>query len=250
LFTLCSHRLSLGQDLGLIEHWLRNIRDVARLHDDELSQIPDKEERHKRLVELNVQEQCINLFGNSIIQKAQSETGRPRIHGMVYDISTGLLKHLDIDFKKVLKKYRGIYTVADFKRYAPVDLHPEVASQNISAEETRYIFDELDETGKGWIGKCELRDAMLKLEMDVSDEQVSPPYTCHTRRGMRGFRTKAERCPAIRMPYTKGDARLRVESRTPPPLSHTRSHHISDLSWTRCSRWWAATPTPSSPRST
>ena len=78
-----------NKDLGLIDHWLKQIRDVSRTHHGELQSIEDDEERHRRLVELNVQEQCINLFGNSIVQNAQATTSRPRIHGMVYDIKDG-----------------------------------------------------------------------------------------------------------------------------------------------------------------
>jgi carbonic anhydrase len=202
-----------NKDLGLIEHWLRNIRDVARLHNEELGAIADPEERHRRLVELNVQEQCVNLFGNSIIQKAQSRTGRPRIHGLVYDISTGYLKHLDIDFRKVLKKYRKIYSVADFQKYSPVALSdvkvddegvegegtapwvpaegsssfksiPDLAVpgsgskfHNLTAEETRYIFDELDGTGKGWIGKSELADAMKRFGMDAKEAELDAMFS-------------------------------------------------------------------------
>lgn len=61
--------------------------------------IPDVDERHKRLVELNVQESCINLFANPIVQKKQATSSQPKIHGWVYDVATGLLKKLDIDFK-------------------------------------------------------------------------------------------------------------------------------------------------------
>jgi carbonic anhydrase len=143
-----------SKDLGMIEHWLRNIRDVARLHNDELSAIKDPEERHRRLVELNVQEQCVNLFGNAIIQQAQSERGRPRVHGMVYDIGTGELKHLDIDFKKVLKKYRDIYAVHDFSKHRPKEIG---GKGGVEAEEIRRAFDEVDDSSRGWITKGELQ---------------------------------------------------------------------------------------------
>ena len=58
---------SQNQDLGLIEHWLLSIRDVQRLHHEELSAIEDPEKRHRRLVELNVQEQCFKSYRNSIV---------------------------------------------------------------------------------------------------------------------------------------------------------------------------------------
>jgi len=108
------------QDHGLVSHWLRNIRDVHRLHQDELLAIRDEKKRLQRMVELNVMEQCINLFGNSIVQKAQSLKGYPRIHGMVYDISNGYLRELDIDFRPLLKKYRDIYSVYSFRKKTEV----------------------------------------------------------------------------------------------------------------------------------
>lgn len=61
--------------------------------------IPDIDDRHRRLVELNVQEACMNLFANPIVQKKQALDAQPKIHGWVYDVGTGLLKKLDIDFK-------------------------------------------------------------------------------------------------------------------------------------------------------
>lgn len=57
------------------------------------------DERHRRLVELNVQESCMNLFANPIVQKKQALDSQPKIHGWVYDVGTGLLKKLEIDFK-------------------------------------------------------------------------------------------------------------------------------------------------------
>src|SRR5690606_10107254 len=57
-------------DLGILNPWLRNIRDVYRLHRDELNGIPDEEKRYDRLVELNVQEQCVNLIKTAAIQEA------------------------------------------------------------------------------------------------------------------------------------------------------------------------------------
>jgi len=100
-----------NQSHGLIDHWLRNIRDVHRLHASELREIPDNNQRHRRLIEFNVKEQCVNLAANTIIQRSIKETGFPRIHGLVYDLSTGYLKKLDIDFKKEIKSHKDIYQV-------------------------------------------------------------------------------------------------------------------------------------------
>ncbi|KAM3573088.1 hypothetical protein VYU27_004900, partial [Nannochloropsis oceanica] len=77
--------------------------------------ISDPEAQWNRMVELNVQEQCINLFANPIVQRKQVEAGIPRIHGFVYDIGEGLLRKLDIDFRTEVKKNLAIYKLYDFK---------------------------------------------------------------------------------------------------------------------------------------
>jgi carbonic anhydrase len=97
-------------DLGLLNPWLRNIRDVYRLHRYELNSIDDLDERNKLLVELNVQEQCINIIKTAEVQKAYKERGL-RVHGWVFDIYTGKLIDLKIDFNKILEKIMEIYRV-------------------------------------------------------------------------------------------------------------------------------------------
>jgi carbonic anhydrase len=97
-------------DLGLLNPWLRNIRDVYRLHRYELNSIDDPEERNKLLVELNVQEQCINIIKTAEVQKAYKEWGL-RVHGWVFDIYTGKLIDLKIDFNKILEKIMEIYRI-------------------------------------------------------------------------------------------------------------------------------------------
>lgn len=87
---------------GLIDNWLRNIKDVYRLHKSELDSFKDKEQRTRRLVELNVIEQVYNVCKTSIIQKAREHNKLPRVHGWVYDIREGLIKDLEID---VLNNY-------------------------------------------------------------------------------------------------------------------------------------------------
>lgn len=78
--------------LGIINKWLRNIKDVYRFHRDEINSIANEEERSDRLVELNVQEQVMNLAKTSIIQKAWKENQRPHLHGWVYGLKDGLIK--------------------------------------------------------------------------------------------------------------------------------------------------------------
>jgi carbonic anhydrase len=96
-------------DLGVIEHWLRNIRDVKRLHWPELSKVDDEQLRLNRLTELNVAEQCINLFKTGVVQQARLRSGFPKIHGLVYDIKDGLLKQIDVDLYGYLRKYQNVY---------------------------------------------------------------------------------------------------------------------------------------------
>ena len=97
-------------DLGLLNPWLRNIRDVYRLHRRELDCISDEEEKYKRLVELNVQEQCVNLIKTPDVQKAYKER-EFTVHGWVFDIRTGRLKDLEIDFDRILKGIMEIYRI-------------------------------------------------------------------------------------------------------------------------------------------
>lgn len=103
-----------NKDHGLLAHYLHNIRNVQRLHQDELRQIEDFDMRHQRLVELNVQEACMNLLSNPIVQKKQATDAQPRIHGWVYDIGTGLLKDVKADFKGEVRKYKDIYRMYEF----------------------------------------------------------------------------------------------------------------------------------------
>lgn len=81
--------------LGLVDNWLRNIRDVYARFKDELESISDQKERYDRLVELNVMQQVLNVCHTTIVQEAWTR-GQPLwIHGWVYDMSTGMLKDLD-----------------------------------------------------------------------------------------------------------------------------------------------------------
>ncbi len=97
-----------SKDLGILNPWLRNVRDVYRLHRDELHSITDEEERYKRLVELNVEEQCVNALKTSVVQIAVRE-GRLKVHGWVFDIRSGALNDLEIDFNQKLDGIREIY---------------------------------------------------------------------------------------------------------------------------------------------
>jgi carbonic anhydrase len=97
-----------AKDLGLLNPWLRNIRDVYRLHKDELKAIADEGKRYNRLIELNVQEQCVNLIKTAAVQQANKERGL-QVHGWVFDIHTGKLVDLKIDFPTILENIMDIY---------------------------------------------------------------------------------------------------------------------------------------------
>lgn len=81
-----------NHNFGIINKWLRNIKDVYRFHRDELAAIPDEEGRSNRLTELNVEEQVMNLAKTSIIQKAWKYEQRPHLHGWVYGLKDGIIK--------------------------------------------------------------------------------------------------------------------------------------------------------------
>ena len=100
------------KDLGILNPWLRNIRDVYRIHQRELDAIMDEKQRYNRLVELNVMEQCINVIKFASVQKNFSEKGYPRVHGWVFDMHNGLLIDLKIDFSEHLKNIRQIYNLS------------------------------------------------------------------------------------------------------------------------------------------
>ena len=95
-------------DLGILNPWLRNIRDVYRIHKNELDAISDENERYNRLVELNVQEQCINVIKTAAVQQAYAERGLT-VHGWVFDVHSGKLIDLKIDFPKILNNIMEIY---------------------------------------------------------------------------------------------------------------------------------------------
>jgi carbonic anhydrase len=94
--------------LGILNPWLRNIRDVYRIHKNELNGITDEGKKYDRLVELNVKEQCVNLIKTATVQKAFRDRGL-KVHGWVFDVHTGKLIDLKIDFEKYLKDIMEIY---------------------------------------------------------------------------------------------------------------------------------------------
>jgi carbonic anhydrase len=101
-----------NKQFGLIDNWLRNIKDVMRLHEREIISIYDEEARLRRLVELNVIEQVHNLSKTSIIQNAMLTDNPPKLYGLVYDLKEGLLRDLKVNVNS-FKRYEHIYSVTE-----------------------------------------------------------------------------------------------------------------------------------------
>ena len=80
---------------GLVDNWLRHLRDVYFQEKEELESISDLQERSKRFIELNVLYQVMNVCHTTIVQNAWAQGKKLAIHGWVYDISTGYLKDLN-----------------------------------------------------------------------------------------------------------------------------------------------------------
>jgi carbonic anhydrase len=99
-------------DLGILNPWLRNIRDVYRLHQKTLDKITNEEEKYKKLVELNVQEQCVNVIKTAEVQKAFRERNL-KVYGWIFDIHSGKLIDLNINFDEILRDITQIYKITD-----------------------------------------------------------------------------------------------------------------------------------------
>jgi carbonic anhydrase len=84
--AMSNHNMDL-----VLNMWLRHIKDVYRIHENELDIIQDETKRLDRLVELNVKEQVIHLAKTSIIQRAWKHERRPHLHGWVYGLKDGLI---------------------------------------------------------------------------------------------------------------------------------------------------------------
>lgn len=87
-----------NKQYGLVDNWLRFIKDVYRMHSRELEAISDPEKRFDRFAELNVIEQVFDLTKTTIIQNAWRERNEPKIHGWIYNLKTGLINDLGVSF--------------------------------------------------------------------------------------------------------------------------------------------------------
>jgi carbonic anhydrase len=98
-----------SKQFGLVDHWLSFIKDVHRNHLIELRAIKDREERLRRLVELNVVQQVCHVINTTIVQNSWRERRQPMVHGWVYDLKTGVIKDLEVTFDN-LSKPKTFYT--------------------------------------------------------------------------------------------------------------------------------------------
>ncbi len=99
-----------SDNLGILNPWLGNIRDVYRLHQDALDEIDDVSQRFNRLVELNVQEQCLNVLKLPEVQAATGER-ELSVHGWVFNIATGRIHDLQLDVDSLRSPVKSIYEV-------------------------------------------------------------------------------------------------------------------------------------------
>lgn len=88
-----------NRHIGLIDNWIRHIKDVYRFHHEELDAITDQNARFDRFVELNVFEQVLDLGKTSIVQSAWERGQELHVHGWVYDIHDGMIKDLVVTLK-------------------------------------------------------------------------------------------------------------------------------------------------------
>ena len=98
-------------DYGILNPWLRSIRDVYRLHKTELDAIEDAVSRNRRFVELNTYEQCRNVLKMAEVQKSYQQNGFPKVAGWVFDINDARLHDLNFDFEGELKKIKEVYDI-------------------------------------------------------------------------------------------------------------------------------------------
>jgi len=116
--VICGHYYCGGvkaamqsEDMGILNPWLRNIRDVFRFHKTELKLIESEDARYRRLIELNVEEQCLNVIKTAVVQRYYLKTGYPVVHGWVFDIKSGELIDLKIPFEEKLKEIQEVYNL-------------------------------------------------------------------------------------------------------------------------------------------
>jgi len=102
---VCGHygcggvKAAMGNDsIGIIDNWIRHIKDVYRLHQDYLDSIEDENERFNTFVELNVKEQVFDLAKTSIVQSAWKNGQDLTLHGWTYGLNSGFVTDLKVNF--------------------------------------------------------------------------------------------------------------------------------------------------------
>ena len=105
-------------DMGQLNSWLQTLRDVRRLHQQELSEIKDEQKLFDKLVELNVKEQCLNIIKIDHVQRSWYKTGYPNIHGCIFDVRTGKLIDSGMDFEKEFLEIRDIYDLKPLQKHS------------------------------------------------------------------------------------------------------------------------------------
>lgn len=98
-----------NSDYGILNPWLRSIRDVYHRHKEELDAIDDTEARYRRFVEINTYEQCLNIIKIAEVQRSYYEKGYPKVAGWVFDIEDARLHDLHFDLEGELEKIKEIY---------------------------------------------------------------------------------------------------------------------------------------------
>lgn len=116
---VCGHygcsgvKAAMGNEtLGLIDNWLRNIKDVYRLHQAELDMVKDEDAKFRLMCEINVKEQVLNVCQTSVVQKAWRSKQGLTVHGWIYDIHDGLLQDLNVSVS-ALEQIDQIYRMND-----------------------------------------------------------------------------------------------------------------------------------------
>lgn len=87
-----------NSSVGIIDNWLRNIKDVYRFHQKELDSITNEDDRFNKFVEINVKEQVLNLAKTSIVQNAWKVGQKLHLHGWVYGLNSGYVTDLEVNF--------------------------------------------------------------------------------------------------------------------------------------------------------
>ena len=96
-----------GRQLGLVDNWLRPIRDLALRYRDELGQLPEPSQRFNRLCELNVLLQALRVCRTTIVQQAWDRGQELTVHAWVYGLTDGLLRDLDFSVSDVASTEAG-----------------------------------------------------------------------------------------------------------------------------------------------